>query len=59
MGTATVWPLGGATKFLTLKRTLRELNSFAVSCTSLLCMSVETRRKNSLRFVLTKCNVIW
>ena len=58
MGTDNVWPLGGATKFLTFKRTLRELNSLAVSCTSLLCMSVETRRRNNFRLVFTKCKVI-
>lgn len=58
VGTTTDWPFGGETRFLTLKSTRRELNSFAVSWTSLLWISVETNRKSNFKLDFTKCIMI-
>ena len=44
---------------LTRKRIRRLLNSFAVRETSLEWISVDTRRRKSLRLVLMKCKMIW
>jgi hypothetical protein len=44
--------------YCVLKSTLSELNSFAVSETSVLWMSVLTSLNNSLRLFFTKCIMI-